>query len=308
MQFLQFFQTKKAFFEGGIFIVKKRQHINWHKAFLSGLKIELTPRNSILEWHSEFILNKGHRRLDSLIIKSPGSPPIVSPIACIFRQYNALDYKGPDESMTVSNYLKALSYVYSIPGYLNNPSAVNEITLTLVTHRFPRKLSHYLAENLQQSVDKVLQKAGNGIYYMYNYLIPVQLIVLSQLSPDEYLWLSCLTKNITSRTPLKHLRKAYEPHQDDPLYKTIMNAIIRGNMREKGEAMMCEALYELFADEMSKREALGKSLGRQEGIQEGIQKMGQVISRLLEDNRSSEIARATSDPTYCQMLMKEYQI
>ena len=108
MQFLQFFQTKKAFFEGGIFIVKKRQHINWHKAFLSGLKIELTPWNSILEWHSEFILNKGHRRLDNLIIKNPGSPPIASPIACIFCQYNALDYKGPDESMTVSNYLKAL--------------------------------------------------------------------------------------------------------------------------------------------------------------------------------------------------------
>lgn len=58
--------------------------------------------------------------------------------------------------MTVSNYLKALSYVYSIPDYLNDPSAVNEITLTLVTHRFPRKLSHYLAENLQQSVDEVL--------------------------------------------------------------------------------------------------------------------------------------------------------
>lgn len=200
----------------------------------------------MLTWHSEFSLNKGQRRLDGLIVKHPESPPIPSPIAGIFRQYNAVDYKGPDESMTISNYFKALSYAYSIPDYLNDSSAVDQVTLTLVSHRFPRKLIHYLQEKFSSTSSKILEKVSNGIYYMYNYMIPVQLIVLSQLDPSEYLWLSCLSKHITAETPLVNLRQAYAPHQDDPLYQTIMNAIIRANLSEGGESLMCDALYELL--------------------------------------------------------------
>ena len=172
----------------------------------------------MLTWHSEFILNKGQRRLDGLIV--------------------------------------------NIPDYLNDSSAVNQITLTLVSHRFPRKLIHYLQEKFSSTSSKILEKVSNGIYYMYNYMIPVQLIVLSQLDPSEYLWLSCLSKHITAETPLVNLRQAYAPHQDNPLYQTIMDAIIRANLSEGGESLMCDALYELFADQLDQR--------HQEGITEGI--------------------------------------
>ena len=79
---------------------------------------------------------------------------------------------------------------------------------------------------------------------MYNYMIPVQLIVLSQLDPSEYLWLSCLSKHITAETPLVNLRQAYAPHQDNPLYQTIMDAIIRAFRKE--ENLLCVTLYMNF--------------------------------------------------------------
>ena len=61
---------------------------------------------------------------------------------------------------------------------------------------------------------------------------------------------------------LVNLRQAYAPQQDDPLYQTIMDAIIRANLSEGGESLMCDALYELFADQLDQR--------HQEGITEGI--------------------------------------
>ena len=258
----------------------------------------------MLTWHSEFILNKGKRRLDGLIIKNPESPSITSPIAKIFRQYNAVDYKGPSESMSVSNYFKALSYVYSIPDFFNDPKAIDQITLTLVSHRFPRKLIQYLEKKFSSTSSKILEKVSNGIYYMYNNMIPVQLIVLSQLDSSEYLWLSCLSKKITEDTPLQELKQAYKSHQDDPLYQTIMDAIIRSNHSRKGDSLMCDALYELFADQITQN----RNEGRVEGRVEGENRISNLILKLISDDRTSDIERVAADPAYRQILINEYHL
>ena len=139
-------------------------------------------------------------------------------------------------------------------------------------------------------------------------MIPVQLIVLSQLDPSEYLWLSCLSKHITAETPLVNLRQAYAPHQDDPLYQTIMDAIIRANLSEGGESLMCDALYELFADQLDQRHQEGISQGISQGINQGISQSMNLILKLISDNRSSEIERVASDPVYRQLLIKEYHL
>lgn len=58
--------------------------------------------NDSFTLHPKLILNKDHYRLDGLIIKKPGSPPIPSPIAKIFQKYNAIDYKSPRESLNIA--------------------------------------------------------------------------------------------------------------------------------------------------------------------------------------------------------------
>lgn len=150
------------------------------------------------EWNDS--LNKDHYRLDGLIIKNQGSPPIPSPIAKIFRKYNAIDYKSPSESLNIAGFYKALSYAYGLPDCLNDPAAVNQITLTLVSHHFPRKLVRFLETQTPFPYSKVFEKVSNGVYYMCNSLLPVQLIVLPQLDPAEYPWLSCLDKHIMEDT------------------------------------------------------------------------------------------------------------
>ena len=104
-----------------------------------------------------------------------------------------------------------------------------------------------------------------------------------------------------------------------------MNTIIRANLNAKEDIdLMCEALYELFADELIKYKndgiRIGKEAGFQSGKQSGIKigeqngmKIGEnllsnLILKLISDNRSSEIERVAADPDYRAALMKQYHL
>lgn len=71
---------------------------------------------------------------------------------------------------------------------------------------------------------------------------------------------------------------------------------------------MCEALYELFADELINRESIGIAKGKSIGMTEGEQKFPALILKLQADNRSSEILRAAGDSKYRASLYKQYHI
>lgn len=292
---------------------KPKGHINWHVAAVAGLQIELAEHRDYLTYHPEYPLNRGKRRTDCLIIKAPDAPPLTSPIGRIFRRYNIIDYKGPDESMTISNFFKAQSYALSIPDYLKQHKAIHEITLTLMTHRHPRILISYIRKNSLENTKDPVEKIIDGLYYIHIGFIPVQLIVLPELPHEQYLWLSCLTNHLTKDTPLEQLGLAYKAHEDDPLYQTFLNAVIRANsMKEGDEKFMCEALEELFAGRLEAQKQLGMQLGVQKGVQIGAQealsKMSSLINKLLSSNRIDDAKRATEDPAYLDSLMAEFKL
>ena len=287
--------------------------VNWHSALISGLKIELSDYSDILSFSTELTLNTGPRRIDCLIIKKSNSPPIDSPIASFFKQYNVIDYKGPGESMRVSNFYKALSYVFSLPDYLKLPSHLDDITLTLISHKFPRKL----ASHFRTKYSKALAKIMPGVYHIDIGILPIQVIILPELPPDRYLWLRCLTNQLNEKTPVRELANAYETHQEDPEYQNFMNAFIHANLISKeGELIMCEALYDLFADKIIENRQEGLRIGKKQGLELGRKqgfKLGQasilsLVSILIAENRNNEIAKITQEPAYCAKLLEEYHL
>ena len=291
----------------------KHQRIDWHAALLSGLQIELKSAEDILSYHPEHVLNIGERRVDILILKEKDSRSIDSDIARIFQDYNLVDYKGPDDSMNVSNFLKALSYACSLPDYLRQPDTVYQLTLTLITHHYPRKLFSYLRKNYSQFTKEPVEKIIDGLYYIHIGLFPIQLIVLQELPPEKYLWLHCLTNHLTKDMPLVELGHTYKSHEDDPLYQTFMNAIIRANSLSKGdEEAVCEALEELFAPRLEAREEKGRAEGVTQGIAQGmtqgISQLSTLISKLLDSNRIDDVRRVTEDPEYREALFAEFNI
>ena len=76
--------------------------------------------------------------------------------------------------------------------------------------------------------------------------------------------------------------------------------------------MMCEALYELFADELEKRESQGIRQGISKGISQGISQgkaqMASLLLKLISAGRSSEVERALRDPEYYDKLAEELEV
>ena len=53
---------------------------------------------------------------------------------------------------------------------------------------------------------------------------------------------------------------------------------------------------------------LFKEEGREEGIEQGFQLFGSLITKLLDQGRTEDIARAASDSKYRAKLLTEFQI
>ena len=69
---------------------------------------------------------------------------------------------------------------------------------------------------------------------------------------------------------MDRLSREYNEHQTDELYKAAMNVIVRANRERFEEATdMCEALREIWADDIEKAKNEGLELGRSEGYEKG---------------------------------------
>ena len=65
--------------------------------------------------------------------------------------------------------------------------------------------------------------------------------------------------------------------------------------------MACEALYELFADELELREKQGVN----QGVSQGKEQMASLLLKLISAGRSSEVERALREPEYYDKLAEE---
>ena len=131
------------------------------------------------------------------------------------------------------------------------------------------------------------------------------------------MWLRCLDSQLKEKELYESLEQSYSQHKDEPRYSAPMNAIIWSNYRKKGElGIMCEALYDLFADELVEHEAKGReegkaegrAAGKAEGKTEGEERFASLTEKLLKDFRTEDLLRATKDKEFREVLYQEYQI
>ena len=69
---------------------------------------------------------------------------------------------------------------------------------------------------------------------------------------------------------------------------------------------MCDALRELFKDELEEAHEKGKSAGLSEGRTEGENRLKSLYAKLEQDGRREEIFQALSNPEILKKLYEEY--
>ena len=201
----------------------------WHPAFYADIQIELKDDADNLIFENEHQLSKMPMEIDVLIIKKETDRPVKKNIGRLFKKHNIVEYKSPTDSLSVDDFYKVYGYAcfYKVDVPRVNSISVNELTITFVSEKYPRKLIRHLKEVKNYQV----KMADPGIYYVEGDIIPIQIIVTSQLSESENLWLKNLTNKLKDLEKARQLVRDYLRHADNGLYQAVMDAITRANQR-----------------------------------------------------------------------------
>lgn len=258
---------------------REQKVLQWHPAFYAGLQIEFKEEQDKLIFENEHNLSTKPLQVDVLIIKKQVGEKIKKNIGQIFRGCNIVEYKSPTDYLSVDDYYKAYAYtcLYKSDTGVVDEVKLEEMTMTLASKRYPRKLINHLKKNR----NLLVEKQSNGIYYVKGEIFPVQIIVTKELSKEENFWLRSMTNDLT-KEEARELVQKYEGHEKDNWYQSVMDVVVRAN--EKGfkeMKQMCDALLELMKDELDESREKGISLGRQE------EKIA-IVTKMKEKGLSAE--------------------
>ncbi|MEO3124440.1 hypothetical protein [Mediterraneibacter gnavus] len=216
---------------------------------------------------------------------------------------------------------------------------IEELTITLVTGKYPRKLIHHLKTKLRYQV----KKAESGIYYVTGDKIPIQIIVTKELTEAENLWLKSLTNELEQNETAEKLLEEYLKNQANALYRSVMELIVRANKQKFEEVKgMCDALRELMKDEIDaevKRQVQERidaevnkkvqekidaevdaqvkekinaevesavEITKKESTKATEKRINALIIALSKSDRMEDIIKAAKDHDYQQNLFKEF--
>lgn len=265
----------------------KKRKLQWHSAFVSALRITLESELPFLEIHEEYLLSKKPPQIDVLILKKPDNMHIKKSIGRIFRGHNILEYKSPEDYLSINDFYKVYGYACF---YQSNTDIVKKIdpedlTITFICSHYPRELIKHLTtvRNMRAEYQE------NGIYYLTGDAIPMQLIINFELTQDENYWLKSLRTDLKAGSDLRDMITKYEPYRNKKDYDAVMDLITRANWKEMKEVeeQMCDALKELLADEIKKENEKARAEGMKHGTAQGI-RLAKLIFKLSAQGDSAE--------------------
>lgn len=287
----------------------KEKALQWHPAFFASIQIELEREAEKLIFENEYQLGTKPKEIDVLIIKKEDAKPIKKNLGRIFRKYNIVEYKSPEDSLSIDDFYKVYAYACFYKADTGNVNTVlmEEITISFVCSRYPKKLLKHLKEDR----GFVIRQIENGIYYIEGDVLPIQLILTGRLQSEENLWLKNLTNQLKGENSVRKLIAEYKKHKNNTLYRSVMDIIVRANREQFLEVkMMCEALEELMAEELMEMRKRGLEQGLEQGIcafvqdnlEEGIKK--ERILKKLQRRFSIDLEKA--EQYYVQYSQEMY--
>ncbi|MCR4788450.1 MAG: hypothetical protein K5888_07685 [Lachnospiraceae bacterium] len=264
--------------------MKKR--IDWHLGTVCAIQNDLRDYSDILTYETEHPIGNNYFRIDLLIIRRISEKPISKVLARDFRKINLFEIKGIGSSLTIRSYYKLIgyagTYIDSTWGslsrgtptilklktesslsensefHINQRYTRQDITLNLISRHYPAKLIKHL-ENGGISIEKV----ADGIYDISGETFTTKIIVSGELSPEDYLYLRCLTNDLkkADKRIVEQMVDDCKRHRSEPTYVQYMKLFINANTSAKGDEnhmVMCEELFELYgtsSEEIRKQES-----------------------------------------------------
>ena len=84
--------------------------LQWHSGFSAALRVELEEELEELCIEDEHMLSKKPMQIDVLVVKKKREQPIRKNIGRIFRKHNIIEYKSPEDYLSVNDFYKVYGY------------------------------------------------------------------------------------------------------------------------------------------------------------------------------------------------------
>ena len=253
----------------------------YHYGFYAAMKVCYDLLKARVTYEQEKQLGEDPIRLDFLIIKKDNDVTLHDPIGEFFRAVNLFEYKSPEDGLSIDDFYKAQGYGLIYKGYDRkvNELPIEDMTLTLVRHSYPRELMRTLKE-----IGFIIDEPYDGIYRVEGKIsIPVQIVVSSRLTDGEYDGLQLLAEGCTKEAVIHYAEKAVA--SEDENIKTNAGTVIsicldineELGSQLKEEGTMNETIRRIFKEAFN--------LERQNGINEGINEANKrVATDMLKKN------------------------
>ena len=210
--------------------------------------------------------------MDLLIIEKRKNVQIQNEIGRIFRRHNVIEYKSPDDGMTIDDFFKTLGYAYLYKGLGEKVDQIplEELTISLFRAIVPKQLFNKLA-----GYGYAIEMQVSGIYYVQGLAIPAQIIVTSELELQNHESLKVLSKSAEKEDIQKftEMAKNFKEPGDKEKADAVLQVSVVANKEKYDEVRrstgMCEALRELMMDEIEEELKKNRDQAIKEGRAEG---------------------------------------
>ena len=100
--------------------------------------------------------------------------------------------------------------------------------------------------HLKKERKLTVAKVSPGVYHINKETFTAQIIVTKELSPEDNLYLRCLTNKLQDIKLANQLADDYKNHQEQDIYIRYMHQLTTANTKAKGESpMVCEGILNL---------------------------------------------------------------
>lgn len=116
--------------------------IKWHPGFYGAAELEFLSNKGALEFQREFNLSKEPIRMDLLIIKKLADIRTKNELGHIFKKFNVIEFKSPDDSLSIDDYFKTIGYacLYKDLGDTVDQIPADELTISIFREAYPREM------------------------------------------------------------------------------------------------------------------------------------------------------------------------
>ena len=262
--------------------------VRFHYGFYAAMENEYDLLNIPLTYEREVELGKDPIRLDFLVIKKELDIVLDDPIGEFFRQVNIFEYKSPEDGLSIDDFYKVQAYglLYKVFGRKVNELPIENITLTIVRHTYPKSMLKMLRDS-----GIVIHEVHPGIYRFDGKLsIPVQLVVSSQLPLGEYDGLRLITKGATVEDIKNYVERVIASGNERIKENagTVIDVCLDINKNLGEIKEMYEAVREVFKDAFAKE--------RRDGIQEANERVAtDMLKKSLPLQLIKEISQLSED-------------